>query len=171
MTKELSKEITPRSILRNNFLKNRTEENKMRYTKQRNKIMSLLKNAKKKCYGSLDAKKVKSSKQFWEAIKPLISDKSVSRDQINLTEEKEIVKSKSEAAEVLNKFFSNIVKNLGIPAYDDFDPIIEKMKDPVFKAILKNKNHPSILAITDIRKNNIFCFKVVNYQRNRKGNK
>ena len=71
----------------------------------------------------------------------------------------------------MNKFFSNIVKNLGIPVYDDFDPIIAKMKDPAFKTILKNKNHPSILAITDIRKNNIFCFKVVNSQRNRKGNK
>ena len=58
MTKELSKEITPRSILRNNFLKNRTEENKIRYRKQRNKIISLLKNAKKKYYGNLDAKKL-----------------------------------------------------------------------------------------------------------------
>ena len=59
MTKELSKEITLRSILRNNFLKNRTEENKIRYTKQRNKIISLLKNAKKKYYGNLDAKKLR----------------------------------------------------------------------------------------------------------------
>ena len=39
--KELSKEITTRSRLRDNFLKNRTEENEIRYTKQRNKCVSL----------------------------------------------------------------------------------------------------------------------------------
>ena len=33
MTKELSKEILARSRLRNNLKKNRTEENKIRYTK------------------------------------------------------------------------------------------------------------------------------------------
>ena len=42
MIKELSKEIMARSRLRNNFLKNRTEEHEIRYTKQRNKCVSLL---------------------------------------------------------------------------------------------------------------------------------
>ena len=73
----------------------------------------------------------------------------------------EIVKSESETVKSLNKLFSNIVKNLGIPVYDDFDPIIENMKDPVYKAILKYKNHPSILEIKDIRENSIFCFKEI----------
>ena len=57
MTKELSKEIMTRFTLTDNFLKIRTEENKMRYTKQRNKYLSLLKSAKKKHYGNLDEKK------------------------------------------------------------------------------------------------------------------
>ena len=57
MTKELSKEIMTRFRLTDNFLKIRTEENKMRYTKQRNKYLSLLKSAKKKHYGNLDEKK------------------------------------------------------------------------------------------------------------------
>ena len=35
------------------------------------------------------------------------------------------------------------------------------MKDPAFKAILKYKNHPSIYAIRNTRKNSIFCFKEV----------
>ena len=47
MTKELSKEIMTRFRLTDNFLKIRTEENKMRYTKQRNKYLSLLRSAKK----------------------------------------------------------------------------------------------------------------------------
>ena len=61
----------------------------------------------------------------------------------------------------MNKFFSNIVKNLGIPVDDDFDPVIGNLKGPVFKAILKYKNHPSILGIRDTQKNSIFCFKEV----------
>ena len=61
----------------------------------------------------------------------------------------------------MNKFFSNILKNLGIPVYDNFDLIIENVKDPAFKAILKYKNHPSIYAIRNTRKNCIFCFKEV----------
>ena len=52
MTKELFKEITTRSRLRNNFLKNRTEGNTIRYTKQRNKCASL-RRAKKKYYGNV----------------------------------------------------------------------------------------------------------------------
>ena len=123
--------------------------------------MSLLRSAKTKYYRNFRRKKVIDNKQFWKTIKPPSSDKSVSRDRLNLIAKDEIVKSESETAKSLNKLFSNIVKNLGIPVYDDFDPIIENMKDPVYKAILKYKNHPSILEIKDMRENSIFCFKEI----------
>ena len=97
-------------------------------------------------------KKVIDNKQFWKTIKPLISDKPISRDRINLIENKEIVKSESETVQIFNKFFSNIAKNLCIPVYNDFDPIIENMKGLVLKAVLKYKNRPSILAIRDTQK-------------------
>ena len=61
----------------------------------------------------------------------------------------------------MNKFFSKIVKNLGIPVYDGFDPFIENLKNPVFKPILRYKDHPSIFTVRDTRKNIIFCFKEV----------
>ena len=54
MTKEISKEIMTRFRLTNNILKIRIEENKMRYTKQRNKYLFLLRSAKKKHYRNLD---------------------------------------------------------------------------------------------------------------------
>ena len=47
--------------------------------------------------------------------------------------------------DTLNKCFSNTVKNLHIPVYNCFHQIKDNMKDPVFKVILKYKNHPSIL--------------------------
>ena len=37
-----------------------------------------------------------------------------------------MVKSESETVDILYKFLSNIVKNLGIPVYDSFDRIIKK---------------------------------------------
>ena len=55
----------------------------------------------------------------------------------------------SKTAEVLNEFFSNIVKNLKIPEYENLNRNFQKVKDPVLKAILKYKNHPSIIAIKE----------------------
>ena len=72
--------------------------------------------------------------------------------------------------EILDKFLSNIVENLGIPVYTDFDPILENMKDPVFKATLKSKNHSSILQIRKKPGNSTFCFKEVTFGRKRTGN-
>ena len=46
MNKTISKEIMKRNRLRNKFLKNRTDENKSRYTKQRNYCDSLLRKTK-----------------------------------------------------------------------------------------------------------------------------
>ena len=47
MNKNLSKAIMLRTKLRNIFLKNRTEENKNRYTKQRNLCVTLLRKSKR----------------------------------------------------------------------------------------------------------------------------
>ena len=50
-------------------------------------------------------------------------------------------------AEVFNSSFSNIVKNLKIPWYSNFDPIAQNIEDPTLKVIVKYKNHPGILTI------------------------
>ena len=47
-------------------------------------------------------------------------------------------------ADVFNNFFGNIVKNLNISQYSDFDPIIENVKDAALKVILKYEKHPTI---------------------------
>ena len=48
-------------------------------------------------------------KQFWKVAKPLFSDKSISGDKINLTENGEYVKTEIKTAKVFNSFFKNIV--------------------------------------------------------------
>ena len=64
-----------------------------------------------------------------------------------------------ETSEVLNTFSGNIVKNIEINQYSNFDPVIKNVKDPTLRAILKYKDHPSILAIQNKCKNQIkFAF-------------
>ena len=84
-------------------------------------------------------------KLFWKIRKPSLSHESFSKEQINLVEKGEILKADLEIAETLNTFFENIVKNLAIE-YSNFDHVINNVKDSTLRAILKYKDHPSILA-------------------------
>ena len=52
--KELSRAIMTRTKLRNNFLQNKSEENRKLYAKQRNFCVSLLRNVKKRYYEILN---------------------------------------------------------------------------------------------------------------------
>ena len=68
-------------------------------------------------------------------------------------------------AELLNSFISNIIKNLKICQYSNFDPIAQNIEDPTLKAIVKYKNRPSILTIkAKYKGNNKFSFTEVTKQ-------
>ena len=136
-----------RTKFRNIFLQNRTEENRIRYTKQRNFCVCLLRKTKKRYYENLNEKSVVDNKLFWKTVKPLLSDKVAGKDEIHLIENNELVKTDLEIAEVLNNFFSNIVQNLGISRYSNNEPLVSNTNDATLKAILKYRNHPSIIAI------------------------
>ena len=43
---------------------------------------------------------------------------------------------------------------LKIPDYNNCDPLIENIQEPVLKAIVKYRNHPSILNIEEVCKEN-----------------
>ena len=78
-----------------------------------------------------------------------------------MTENGEVVKTELETAETLNNFFGNVMKNLIIPKYSEYDPSIDRVENRTIRAILKYRNHPSILAIRERKKAQIsFCFKV-----------
>ena len=69
------------------------------------------------------------------------------KDEIHLIENNELVKTDLETAEVLNNFFSNIVQNLDISRYSNDEPLVSNTNDANLKAILKYRNHPSIITI------------------------
>ena len=128
ITKELWREIIKRSRLRNNFLRKKTEETCNPYVKQRNKCVSLLKKAKQEYYQNLDKKNVIDNKQFWKTVKPLLSDKSISREKINLTGNENMFTSESQTAETLNNFFFNIVKKLNISKFNSNNSVTKNTK-------------------------------------------
>ena len=150
MNKTLSKEIMTRTRLRNRIFKNRPEDSKRKYTKQRNYCVSLLRKVKDEYYSNLNEKDVTDNKMFWKIVKPFFSDKVTSFEKITLIEEDEIIGNDSDTARVLNTFFSNIVSNLKIPEYTKCDPVSEFISDSVLKSIAKYRNHPSILKIGEV---------------------
>ena len=58
MNKEVSKEIMQRIRLWNRFLRNRFDENKLKYSNQRNYCVSLLRKTKKTYCNNLNKKKI-----------------------------------------------------------------------------------------------------------------
>ena len=66
--------------------------------------MSLLKKAKK-VLSKFGWENVTDNKKFWKTVKHLLSDKSITGEKINLTENENTYTSESETAEILNIFF------------------------------------------------------------------
>ena len=141
-----------RTRLRNVYLRKRSDENRKKYSKQRNFCVSLLRRTKRKYYSSLVEKSITDNKEFWRTVQPFLSDKTPFNAKITLTEDGEIISSDNEIADVLNTVFSNIVSNLNLPKYPISNPYYNKIRDPVLKAILKDKDHPSIKAIERVAK-------------------
>ena len=52
-----------------------------------------------------------------------------------------------------------------IPEYENLNCNFGNVKDPVLKAILKYKNHPSIIAIKEKEKNSKFTFQEVDNEK------
>ena len=88
---------------------------------------------------------------FGKTIKPSFSDKLGARDKIHLTEKDEIIKTEIETAETLNRVFANVINNL--KKYADCNPLIDSIEKCTIKAPLKYRNHPSILALHERKKN------------------
>ena len=117
MSRVLSKAIMNRSRLRNNFLKNPNDTNKMAYKRHRNYCVNLLRIEKKRYYGNLDFKLITDNKKFWKTMKPFFSEKNSAEKKIVLLNEGEIISNDKSIAELMNTFFSQTIANLRIEGY------------------------------------------------------
>ena len=163
MNKTILKAIIKRTRLRNRFLKDMSDSNRVAYNTQRNYCVSLIRKAKKSYYSNLDHKKIVDNKTFWKTIKPFFTDKDVNHDNITLVENEETVSDNKEISETLNNFFSEVVTNLNLPQYHDPTVNVDDIEDPVARTVEKYKNHPSIRLIKENYRNtnNTFHFENV----------
>ena len=135
-----------RSILRNQYLKCKSEEATARFKNQRNLCVTLLRKTKRDYYENLDLGKVNDSKKFQNAVKPVFGNKVTTRNNITLIENKKVVTSKIELAKTFSKYFVDIVPKLGIK------PVVSSTNYNLvtgnLSATIKNyKTHSSIIAI------------------------
>ena len=96
------------------FLKDRSEVNRIKNIKKRNYCVSLLRKTKKQYYANLTDKDVAN-----ETVKPCIFDKVRSNEKKAVAGDE---KTFTQVAEELNSFFSNVVKNLQITEYSETNP-------------------------------------------------
>ena len=163
MNKILNKAVMYRSSLRSKFLKDRSEINKAAYNKQRNYCVNLFRRQKKRYFEDLDPKNITdNNKRFWKTIKPLLSDKQTSSENIILLEGNNLITEDQKVAETLNNFFIKAVPNLNLEINKTFLSCTEGISDPILKVIKMYEKHPSIILIKEhVTKSDKFSFSKV----------
>ena len=68
----------------------------------------------------------------------------MSTERITLIDNGKVVATEQDTANVFNTFFSNVVTNIKISEYTDYDAVANSISDPILKVIVRYKNHPSI---------------------------
>ena len=135
MIKALSKEIMKRAKLRNNFPKNRAEENN-KNTTTRKLLFIIIKKKKQNYFNSLNEKNIFESRKFWKTLKPVFFNKSIANGNIILVENERVLYNDDKIAEILNNFFPNVTKALGILQNVYSDLFIGDIDDPTLRAIV-----------------------------------
>ena len=91
-----------RTKLRNQFLKKRTLEAKLKYNKQRNLCVSLLRKAKRNYYQNLELNDINENKKFWTTVKRLFCNKIKSAENITLDENGKLVRNGKKVASIFS---------------------------------------------------------------------
>ena len=150
----------------NNFLQHRSNQNEKKYLKQWNYCL-LLRRIKNNYYCNLNEKNITDNEKFWKIVTPFLLDKLLSTERINLIENDKIINNDNDTANLMNTFFFNIVINLNVPEYHDYDSISRNISDPILKVIVKYRNHPCINAIRRVSNlNDLFSFDIVDREKN-----
>ena len=148
MDKELSQAIMKRSKLRSDYLKHRSDENRLAYKKQRNFCVTLLRKKNADYFNNLDPNLVRDNKMFWKTISPYFVNNPRKTSKNTLVDEKGNTLFEDEKiAETFNKFYGNIIKNLNISINSEVLEDVSMIQDPIIAAMEKYKRHTSILKI------------------------
>ena len=69
-------------------------------------------------------------------VKSLLSNKVVYNDRNTLMEDDKIIENDKNTASILNEIFSDIITTLGVPQYNETEPVSHNIGDPLIKAIM-----------------------------------
>ena len=108
MNKKLSKKIMKRSRLRKNFSNAKSDIDRKAYNKQRNCVVSLLRNEKKSFYSNLDTKVAIDNRTFWKTVKPLLYEKVTKHSKISMVEHDKVISRDEQIAKKFSKYFISI---------------------------------------------------------------
>ena len=133
--------IMLRSMLKNNFNKQSSDENWDSYKKQRNFHGKLLHQTKETYFSDIDIKSISDNKKILENHKIIFSNKGLSTDNMMLVEDIEIVREKQIIAYIMNNYCANITTHLKLkPTKIDPKVNLESITD-IFQ------NHESVQRI------------------------
>ena len=129
-------------------LKNKypTSVNIKRYKQLRNTCVKLRLKSRRKYFAERCDGGIRNQK-FWPTIKPFLSSKVNSQNNIILCENDCIISDAEEMAKVFNEYFAEIADGIGFsdPIPDDY------IDDEVFSCYVSRcSNHPSVVAINSI---------------------
>ena len=80
-------------------------------------------------------------------MSPIFSEKVFHKESIILNNSNKIVSNNEELSQIFNKYFSKIVENLDIDKTLASNIVSSDVTDPVFNAIKKYEDHPSVKEI------------------------
>ena len=119
MTKALCKAIMERSKLRNKFNEERSTEDWSKYKGQRHLCSNLLKQSKNRHFNSFNLNDISENKMFWKTIKPFLTEKNKTINNIILTESNQTVREDKAICQIFNTYFTDVTKDLKLRLVDE----------------------------------------------------
>ena len=117
-------------------------EDLLKFKRQRNYVVKLNRQAKRKHFNNLDGKA--TEKDFWKSIKPLLSSKCKSSEKrILLVENNQVISKEEDIVSIFNSYFNYITRSLNLLNWNSGEYIWDE--DPVEKAIKRFKKNPSFI--------------------------
>ena len=157
MNSKLRKAMHKRNMLRNKYKKGLVGWDA--YRMQRNITTSIYKKSQATYFSERCAGGVKNQK-FWKAIKPFLTSKQPTNNNIILKEDDKIITDEREICDIFNDYFSHVAMDIG---FKDDIPDDFLTADDFARIIDKHCNHPSIIKIREhIKTQHYFYFTAVN---------
>ena len=157
MNCKLRKAMHKRNMLRNKYKKGLVEWDV--YRMQRNITTSIYKKSQATYFSERCEGGAKNQK-FWKTIKPFLTSKQPSSNNIILKEDDKIITDEREICDIFNDYFFHVAMDIG---FKDDIPDDFQTADGFARIIDKHSNHPSVTKIKEnVQTQHYFNFTAVN---------